>query len=924
MSFSFRHAAATVASVYLIALSGCSSPDDAAATVAAKGKPSDTALVETQAGVVTASISAGRFSRAASVEQPKQAPSDHIYPVGFLAFNVNQLEPGQTITLTLLLPEGVSAGSFIKCAGPNGACAPYPASAGNVVALELTDGGAGDGDGLADGVIHDPGAPANSLTPPDADGDGVADAGDNCPNHPNPDQADSDGDGIGDACEERACGQPGVMLAQDPEADDTPPLPTAAGGQGDIASLHVAEPAGSSGQLWFTLKVRSLETLPPNLNWVVSFVDPAGKRWHVDMTTDSTSTPSFGYGDYTENIANGIGDADTGSSYSAGGEIVLVISTGKVGGALPGQRLDTVMAQSYQVIPGYVGGTGGGSLQPIDESSSAGYTLRAAAACDPVDPDQDGDGLLNAADNCPTVANADQANFDADAGGDACDADDDNDGAADASDAFPLNPAESADTDGDGTGNNADTDDDGDGLADAGDECPLDPAPDCGTVTPSAARVVVAVLDTGINPYHEFYYDGPSEVTPAVLAEFGIDAAHSITVTRTGNFAADYAADLAAGKWNVNRGEPYWIAGTNIIVASFDTAAGRRRVLPDPGDVTGEHGVGTSSAVLMANREAILLFVESGMDIGAPAVEQFGFHHPAVDVVSTSYGTAIAGVVGTIPETGAFDETFDSVVKEGKLHFTSAGNNPGYVPVTGGGGPWWSIGVGGVEEDNFYVLTGEYDEEGQTILAGNVPDFVGDYTEQLPYCYDCESGINDLVPGTSFSTPRAAGVASKVILEARRAAGHTGGIREVGGKPVLVDVAGQGIGNWRVRRALEQAAFVPATAVGSGNYVTELLNLPINPVAPWLQVGWGELTPNPDKGVVSAALADLGFVGTARDKALGFCEFQTTVIVQRKFYWDSLAPLIHPFNPIGTPNEGQAETLDEDPFVYCESPVPGF
>lgn len=77
-------------------------------------------------------------------------------------------------------------------------------------------------------------------------------------------------------------------------------------------------------------------------------------------------------------------------------------------------------------------------------------------AGDNADPDNDNDGLLDTADNCPTVANPDQVNTDGDAEGNACDVDDDNDGTPDSGDAFPLNPAEQGDADSDGIGNNAD------------------------------------------------------------------------------------------------------------------------------------------------------------------------------------------------------------------------------------------------------------------------------------------------------------------------------------------------------------------------------------------------------------------------------------------------------------------------------------
>jgi hypothetical protein len=570
-----------------------------------------------------------------------------------------------------------------------------------------------------------------------------------------------------------------------------------------------------------------------------------------------------------------------------------------------------------------------GTVQlPLYGRDAAGQAVPASGVLsgDGTEADRDGDGVADEDDNCPDIANADQADFDGDGQGDACDPDDDNDGVPDENDAFPHDPTETTDTDGDGIGNNADTDDDGDGVADGEDGCPLEVGPTCS----AAPRVVVAVIDTGINPYHEFYYNCaakdatcPSNVTPDVLAEFGIDAAHQVALTRTGNFAADYAADAAF--WNgVKRGELYWFKGTNVIAASFDTAAGRRRILPDPGDTSGEHGVGTSTAVLKANPEAIIVFAECGMDIGSLDSERLGFHHPAVDMVSTSYGAAIQGLL-IFPETRSFDESFVSVVKEGKLHFTSAGNSPGYVPLTGGGGPWWTFGVGGIEEDKPNTISGEDDGQAQTILAGNAADAVGDYTQDLPYCFECESGINDNVPGTSFSTPRAAGVASRVLLEARRALGHRGGIRVVDGKPTMAEGNGRAITNWRLRRALEQAAWIPEPTDYSPEvfgYVLENASLPINPVAPWLQIGWGELTSKPEKGVVSAALADLGFPGTAREKLPGYCEYQTNLILQRKLYWNAVAPRTPDETSI-SPNHGTNYAIDEDPFVYCEN-APGF
>ena len=101
--------------------------------------------------------------------------------------------------------------------------------------------------------------------------------------------------------------------------------------------------------------------------------------------------------------------------------------------------------------------------------------------------DSDTDGVSNSADNCPAMANADQADEDEDGAGDACDEDSsdgpmgdaDGDGVANNGDNCPLtaNP-DQADTDGDGIGDACDNandgptgDLDGDGVVNNADNC---------------------------------------------------------------------------------------------------------------------------------------------------------------------------------------------------------------------------------------------------------------------------------------------------------------------------------------------------------------------------------------------------------------------------------------------------------------------
>jgi hypothetical protein len=165
-------------------------------------------------------------------------------------------------------------------------------------------------------------------------------------------------------------------------------------------------------------------------------------------------------------------------------------------------------------------------------------------------PDFDGDGIANADDNCPTIANADQADADGDGLGDACDP-------------CPFGPELHVDADGDGVDDACDPcpkgpqhDEDGDGVFDACDNCPAQRNPDQANADGDDLGNVCDP-DNAIM-HHRILFDGFAALGPQwihhQLFEVIDDSAAPIDLGLTHNEMYDPTAKVTTTSWRIEVG----------------------------------------------------------------------------------------------------------------------------------------------------------------------------------------------------------------------------------------------------------------------------------------------------------------------------------------------------------------------------------
>lgn len=294
------------------------------------------------------------------------------------------------------------------------------------------------------------------------------------------------------------------------------------------------------------------------------------------------------------------------------------------------------------------------------------------------------------------------------------------------------------------------------------------------------AKAVVAVIDTGINPYSVAFrddsklaYQHPSKYIPGYPRD-----AKALRLSL--DLPYDEAVKKDAKIWeSIKRGELYWIPGTRIVGAiSFGAGGTNCPVVPAPpantvqGDceehlILDDHGHGTMTASRAAGAPsslapgARLVMVEG---LGGGSVK-WAADAGWIDVQSNSWIN-----LAPAPIPSGTTEAFQEAASE-MLTLAASGNGTAYIAGVAPTPTYLlSTAPAGV------VLVGGHDNGKMTMWAGAPPHVVADaYAGMTAIATSNEAMRPDPIACcTSAASPYAAGGAVAIVLEARRLLGDGG------------------------------------------------------------------------------------------------------------------------------------------------------
>lgn len=390
---------------------------------------------------------------------------------------------------------------------------------------------------------------------------------------------------------------------------------------------------------------------------------------------------------------------------------------------------------------------------------------------------------------------------------------------------------------------------------------------------------MVALIDSGINPYHDAFQAQPGGVRVDDWLHLAPDA-EPVTLSRRTTYDRSVEADSAF--WSqAEEGKLYAFSGTRVFAVSTGRDSGDYPILDDIG-----HGAGTASMVALEDPNAIIVMVQASAllcnfedpveecplyeDKFTPSLAWIA-SQPWIDLVSLSIGYLLNPPTHPAYAEGveAWVETSRQMADGGRLILNGAGNDPTIPFASQYGGLPWVIAVGGAE--------GAQGGEQASSSRG------GDVIANFSVLAASEDHLSewDWWAGTSYSTPITAGVLSRALYKIRDALGHRDGVTPAG------ELA-PGVRAGDLRQALNASAILLSptdwdpTTPPTNDTLTNLFTYSL-PAATPLQQGWGYVDGRIVPEIVRRVLeADLAPPPEKALTASWMAQWQSA----REAYWD--------------------------------------
>ncbi|HEX9815921.1 MAG TPA: PKD domain-containing protein [Candidatus Thermoplasmatota archaeon] len=416
----------------------------------------------------------------------------------------------------------------------------------------------------------------------------------------------------------------------------------------------------------------------------------------------------------------------------------------------------------------------------------------------------------------------------------------------------------------------------------------------------SKSFAVIAIIDSGVNPYHSEFRDDRFDAHPSqYVMGYPQEASELRLALDAPTFKAATTRDEATWE-DVETRDLYWIPGTRIIGAISMDPYGATPILDEDG-----HGTATASdaagATVGTCPECLLVIIEGPGD----AALEWAFEQPWIDAVSNSWTFCIpAPAVGCSADPGVIPAAvYDSdssreAVEAGQEVLFAAGNGvlnafdaPTLTYLHSQTGPDWILTIGSSDASN----------SARTVGTGRPFDVTSYGVNWRGASHQSMNSIRTF-SGTSAATPVVAGAYAQILMTVRERLGDT----DEGPRPGAIVAQGTAlsgmVSDGKLTRAeAERALLITAKTDGSAATANPA-GLPGGP-ASFLYSGYGLINAASAADAVKVAIGDMPAPARATEDLWASVDSEI-----RQALWG-------PWNPGGDLRDADPEPTDVDELL---------